>query len=195
LIMRLTTVFLIATLMQISAASLAQRITLKEQNVPLEEVLKQIRRQSGYDIFFNGQLLENTKNVTVNITNANIEEALNATLQGLPLTYKLEGTTLTIVAKSHSSLAQDIFGRVIDDEGKPIPNASIRIKGTNTVTHTDQYGEFEMKGVHDDAILTVSYMGFKTLEIAVKNAATPLEIKLNRTTMELEEVKVTYSTG
>ncbi len=35
-------------------------------------------------------------------------------------------------------------------------------KGKNTVINTNQNGEFEIKGVDEDAVLLVSYVGFKT---------------------------------
>ncbi|MBB5441277.1 hypothetical protein HDC92_004984 [Pedobacter sp. AK017] len=52
LIMRLTTVILIAAIMQVSASSFAQKITLSEKNSALSKVLKEIRIQSGYDFVF-----------------------------------------------------------------------------------------------------------------------------------------------
>src|SRR5215217_1809246 len=49
LIMRLTTVLLIATIMQVSASGLAQKITINKKNAPIDEVINEIRKQSGYD--------------------------------------------------------------------------------------------------------------------------------------------------
>ena len=53
LIMRLTTVFLILSLAQVSSATLAQKINLSKSNASLKSVLKDIRIQSGYVFFTN----------------------------------------------------------------------------------------------------------------------------------------------
>ena len=52
LVMKLTTFILAITLMQVSAASYAQRITLLERNTPISEILTKIQQQSGYDVFY-----------------------------------------------------------------------------------------------------------------------------------------------
>lgn len=43
LIMRLTTILLIASLMQVSASTFGQQITLSKRNVSIESALKEIR--------------------------------------------------------------------------------------------------------------------------------------------------------
>jgi len=83
----------------------------------------------------------------------------------------------------------------LDEAGNPLVGATIQVKGKALTYKTNDKGEFELKDVADDAVLLVSYVGFKTLEIAVKDAVMPLEIKLNVATGELEEVKVVYNTG
>lgn len=50
--MRLTTVILIAALMQVSAAGLAQKITISKKQADLRAVLKVLRTQSGYNFVY-----------------------------------------------------------------------------------------------------------------------------------------------
>jgi hypothetical protein len=49
--MRLTTVILIASIMQVSAVTFGQRINMYEKNKPLKTVLRELTRQSGYGFF------------------------------------------------------------------------------------------------------------------------------------------------
>jgi TonB-linked SusC/RagA family outer membrane protein len=206
-IMRLSFIFIFAALMQVSASSRAQKVTFKQNNVTLETVFKAIRKQTGYNILWSGVTVKNTKKVSVNFNNTPLDQAINISLENQGLVYEIDEKTVIITRKSPSILDKlsgpiqslfkliDVKGRVVDQDGKPLPNASIRVKGKSAVTNTNQNGEFELKGVDEDAVLQVSYVGFKTLEIALKDAVLPLEIKLNVQTGELEEVKVTYSTG
>lgn len=109
LIMRLTTVLLIATIMQVSAGSFAQKISLNEKNAPLEKIFDKIRLQSGYDFLFNRELLKTAKPVDINIANADIEDALELCFKGQPFTYTLQEKTIVIKAKTPSFLE-----RVVD---------------------------------------------------------------------------------
>ncbi|WP_316813764.1 carboxypeptidase-like regulatory domain-containing protein [Pedobacter heparinus] len=67
-------------------------------------------------------------------------------------------------------IAKDLTvkGRVVDETGKPLPNANIRVKGKNAVTNTNQNGEFSIPDVPEDAVLLIRYVGYKELEIPLK---------------------------
>ncbi|WP_316814340.1 SusC/RagA family TonB-linked outer membrane protein, partial [Pedobacter heparinus] len=207
LIMRLTTVILIATIMQVSATGFAQKISMVKSKAPLKTVLKELKSQSGYIFLYTESVLKLAKPVDIKVNDADFQDVLEQIFENQPLSYTINESTITVKEKSPSlldrallviqSIAKDLTvkGRVTDQDGKPLPNASIRIRGKSAVTNTNAEGEFEIKGVDEDVILLVSYVGFKTLEIGLKDAVMPLEIKLNVATGELEEVKVTYSTG
>ena len=64
--------------------------------------------------------------------------------------------------------AQDgsVSGVVKDQTGEPAIGATIQVKGTTHGTITDYDGNFTLD-VPSDAVLVVSYMGFKTQEITV----------------------------
>lgn len=49
LVMKLTTLLLIAGFLQVSARTAAQKISLHEKNATLIQVFEKIRAQSGYD--------------------------------------------------------------------------------------------------------------------------------------------------
>ncbi len=59
--------------------------------------------------------------------------------------------------------AQDIAinGKVSDENGMPIPGATILIKGTTTSTSSDFDGKFEIKAP-SNGTLTVSFVGYAT---------------------------------
>src|SRR5258708_2476991 len=65
LIMKLTTVFLLAGCLQVSATVYSQKVTLDLQDVPLVTVFKQIQQQTGYAFIFSSRDLTNAKTVTI----------------------------------------------------------------------------------------------------------------------------------
>lgn len=82
-----------------------------------------------------------------------------------------------------------VAGSVVDEKGDPIIGASIRVKGTQTGTQTDIDGKYVLH-IPANSTLIVSYIGYKTQEIAV-NGATTLNIKLAPEATAIDEVVVT----
>ncbi|MCX2476990.1 TonB-dependent receptor [Pedobacter sp. MC2016-05] len=68
--------------------------------------------------------------------------------------------------------AIDVSGKVLDENGQPIPSASILIKGTKIATQTDVNGQFQLKDIADDAVLVISYVGYKTQEVKASSGMT-----------------------
>lgn len=81
-----------------------------------------------------------------------------------------------------------ITGIVNDENGMPLPGASVVIKGTQTGTITDFEGKFSLKA-DSNSILVVSYIGFATMEIGVNNNNT-INIKMKSDAASLDEVVV-----
>jgi TonB-linked SusC/RagA family outer membrane protein len=79
--------------------------------------------------------------------------------------------TLCVCGISFSLFAQGgkrISGTVVDSKGETIIGASISEKGTSQGTVSDHNGNFTLE-VGNNATLTISYIGFNTIEIPVGN--------------------------
>ena len=55
-VMKVTMILITCLLIQVSAATFAQRITLNKQNSTIYTVLEEIRKQSQYDFFYDTDL-------------------------------------------------------------------------------------------------------------------------------------------
>lgn len=196
LIMRLTTVILIATCMQVSAVGFAQKINLTRSNVSLKTVIRELRLQSGYDFVYTDDQLAKAKAVTIDANNMAIEEVLKQIFKNQPLTYILDTKTV-IINEKRSSLIEniissflkfDVRGTVEDENGQPLPGASVRVKGTDKYVMTDKNGVFSLAGVEESTILQISYVGYKMME--VKAARNMGVIRLEPLTAGLDEVLV-----
>ena len=83
---------------------------------------------------------------------------------------------------------KSVTGTVVDQTGKPVIGANIKEKGTNNGTVTDAEGRFVLT-VSADAVLQISYIGFLTQDVSVRNQA-ELNIRLTEDTQLLDEVVV-----
>jgi len=196
LVMKLTTLLIIVALVQASAKTYSQ-VTLNEKDVPVKQVLKSIKKQTGYALIYEANILLNAK-VTVNLKDVSINEALETCLKNLPVTYKLVQNNIVLEAKELSpddkikaeqNALTTIKGIVIDSKGQPIPGATITIQGSTRGTITDADGKFELKNVPTTASLVISSIGYNKQLIQV-NDQTSLRITLTDNSKELSQVIV-----
>lgn len=203
IIMRINLVAILITmsLMQAAASSFGQLVTLHKRDANLNDVLKTIRLQTNYTFLYNSGLLKNAQPVSVSLEKATLEEALKACFENQNLTFKIIENTVLVKRKEAGFLdkvanylnAMDLSGKVLDESGKPLPGATIRVKNTNKVVLTNEKGEFELKGVDEKAILVISFIGYTTKEVSVAKGG-PIVISLETNPAELGEVAV-VSTG
>ena len=71
-----------------------------------------------------------------------------------------------------------------------LPGVSVIIKGTTKASVTNSEGEYRIEVPGNDAVLSFSFIGFKTEEIAVKGQKV-INVSLIETTKEFDEVVVT----
>jgi TonB-linked SusC/RagA family outer membrane protein len=196
LVMKIATLILLIPILTVSASSFAQKITLNEKRVSLEQVLEKIRLQSGYDFIYSDNMLNKSTVVTVNIQGATLDEALAASLQGQPLSYEIEDKTVIFKVKEPSFIdkikaaiaAIDVSGRVTDENNQPLAGTTIMVKGQSNTTTSDVNGFFFLKNVDPKAIIIISFIGYVKKELpAVANLGA---IKLFTSTDPLDEVKV-----
>ncbi len=195
--MRLTTVILIASLMQVSAATFGQRITLNLQKTTLQNVLKEIRKQSGYDFYYDSRTVRDNKQISVGVTNASIDEVMQAALKNLPLNFEIRDKTIIIKKNQESSFLEslvarfqqiDARGRVVDADGNPLTGANVKVKGSNKSTVTDAKGEFYLTGLDENSVLMISFIGYNPIDVKVKSEMG--NIRLNPSNAKLDDVQV-----
>ncbi len=196
LTMKLTSVLLIVTIMQVSATGFAQKITIKQKNVSLEQLFKVITKQTGYNVLWVGIEAGNFKKIDLDFNKAPLNDVLKKSFENQSLTYEIENKTI-IVRKSKKILIEpdqavnmviDISGRIVDADGKPLPGASVKVKGTTKAATADNGGNFQLKGVDESALLEVSFIGYVTVE--VKASKDLGNIALKQTDAKLNDVVV-----
>lgn len=196
LIMKLIIILMTVCLMQASASSFAQKITIKKKNASLASVLREIKSQSGMRVVYADYLMEGAKPVSIDVKGVSIEEALRNTLSGQELSYSFEEKTIVIKAKEKSLLDKviavftdiEVRGTVTDEKGKPLAGASVRVKGTDKQTTSNVDGVFTISKVEETSVIVISYIGFKTVEIkATENLGS---ISLEVANSQLDAVQV-----
>lgn len=81
-----------------------------------------------------------------------------------------------------------LTGTVYDEDGKPIPGATIAIKGTSRGTVTSVDGAFTLN-VDPNSVIVVTFIGFEAQEIVV-GGKSAIHVALKATSEQLEDVTV-----
>lgn len=180
--MKLLTVLLLAACLQVSANGFAQKITIKEKNISLQKVFEEIKKQTGYQFFYADEVLQTAGKVSLDIRNGSIKEVLDAAFKNQQLGYTISETTIIIKRVTNAPPANDtppvpvvtsidIKGTVTGENGQPLQGATVLIKGKSTGTKTDVNGNFTINA-EPNAVLIISYVGYETTEVNVKNLTT-----------------------
>lgn len=170
------------------------QITINKKDASLESILFSIRSQSGFDLFYDASDIKPFQRITANFNNVTVSHSLNEVLKGLPLQYKIEKKTITIVKKQNTqgNVQQTISGKVVDEEGKPVPGASVRLKSApQKAVATKSDGTFAIPLNANGETLLVSFIGYKTAEIIADSQKQPLMVKLSKDDLLMNEVVVT----
>jgi len=105
---------------------------------------------------------------------------------------KLATLMVMLVLSISQVMAQNsrtITGKVTDEMGTPIPNASVVVKGTTLGTTTDKEGSFSLKVPETAKTLVFSSVNFAAREISIGKSST-VNVNLTPETSNLDEVVV-----
>jgi len=202
LIMRLVTIILIIGIMQVSASTFAQRITLSEKNAALSKVFDRISDQCGYNFVFTSDLLKGTKPVTINVKNIELDKVLEQIFANQPVSFSIEDKTVVIVSKEKGFFENmlsnfhsiTVRGKILDEKGQPLVGATVTIKGKNRSVKTDQRGAFYLENVGENDKLVISFIGYQNREVDAASDMGSLTMLLADSKLEEVIVNAGYYT-
>lgn len=196
-VMKLCMCILVGTMLSVSANTLAQRIkmSIEKQNADMIAVLTEVCKKNGFQLLCNDDELEGMR-TTITLKNASLEEILNHIFKGTPLTYRIMDDVIVVSPRHEQRTARalpqstpiEVKGKVIDEDGNPLPGVSVLISGTTVGVATDVNGEFSIAVPNLKAKLVISFLGMDTEVVEVKKE--PMRVVLKEKQNDLDEVVV-----
>lgn len=192
--------FFILTLMQVSAKSFSQNLTIKQQNSTIISVLKQIEKQSGYHLLFRSNDIDEQYKVSINVTDMPIDQVMSIVLKNTNLDFKI--IKQTIILKKTEDLPDlvskfqemEVRGTVSDEKGVTLPGVAVKLKDSKIATITDINGKYNIVVPSATSVLLFSFVGMETQEI-IPGKRNLLNVTLKTQTTELNEVEVRIGYG
>ena len=192
--MKLSVLFLICSLsMTYAAESYAQKtmISLEVRNETVGTVLEKLKKESGFDFFFNNKHVDLKRIVSVSANNNNIFKILDQIFAGTNVKYSVLEKKIILSTEIVQGIQQEqnkVTGIVKDANGEPIIGANVIVKGQSTGTITDIDGRFVLD-TPKDAVLQITYIGYVSQEVKVSGKK-ELNVVLKEDTETLDEVVV-----
>ncbi|QJB30961.1 SusC/RagA family TonB-linked outer membrane protein [Chitinophaga oryzae] len=193
--MKLTGMLMLAFCLQVSARVYSQKVTLTGRNASVQQLFSTIRQQTGYLFLYSNETLKNTRAVSAQLTDVPLKEALDYITSNQPITYSIEeNNTILIkpkpVADIPAPVLQRINGTVRDARGMPLIGVTVKIKGTNGGTITDEQGAWYIQAADEATVLVFSFIGYKNHEEPIKGR-TVIHVVLSQEDKSMNEVVVT----
>jgi TonB-linked SusC/RagA family outer membrane protein len=200
LAMKLSILLIIFSFSQVSAIVKGQAVTLSVKDASLVEVFKILKKQTGYDFLYASSDLQSATPVTLDLKDASLHHVLNECLHRRSLVYEIQGTTVLVKRKRLELTSQKeisfavnqqhvVSGRVISENGEPLANVTVTIKGQERRSVTDKNGYYKLENVPTGAVLVATSVGYQSSE-QVANSAT-VNFVLSQQVGQLTEVVVT----
>lgn len=82
-----------------------------------------------------------------------------------------------------------VTGKITGPNNESLAGATIRLKGTNTLTTSDEAGNFSIRATGSQPVLVITYAGMEAKEIRITNSG-PYNVSLTASQNSLEEVVV-----
>ena len=174
-----------------------QKVSLSMADVTLEQILKELKRQTGLRFFYSVEKVRNEQKKVVNIKNKILEDALQNVLSGTGLTFTIMNDVVVIkdevvVPKNKKDDEKKMVKGVVKDKnGQVLPGVTVLIKGTQSGVATNVNGEFEiLVGDNPNVVLQFSFIGMAPQERTV-GVGEQITVVLEAMTADLSEVVVT----
>ncbi|WP_163712610.1 TonB-dependent receptor [Mangrovibacterium lignilyticum] len=195
-IMKLILILTFSGVMAFASKSYSQlsTVTLDLKKASVVEIFDMLENQTDYQIAYNSNNLNLNDRIDLKVENRPISEVLDQILNGSSVQYEFVGRYIVISDKKGTESLIDfsqqsltVSGKVATAKGEPIPGATVVLKGTSTGTITDTDGHYSLPNVPGSSILTISFVGMKTMEIPV-NGQQVIDVTLVEDAIGLEEV-------
>ena len=176
----------------------SQNVTLSVKNEPVQKVLNEIEKQTGY-LFVVNQNVDTKRKVSLEAKSKNVKDVLSSMFAKSGVKYVFQGHNILLsstmakgdVAEKAAAKPRTLSGSVVDNAGEPLIGANVRVKGNDKVgVVTDYDGKFNLSGnFSNNTVLSVSYIGMKTKDVKVGNNSV-INVTLDTDQELLDEVVV-----
>jgi TonB-linked SusC/RagA family outer membrane protein len=172
----------------------SEKINLNIKDVSIKQVFSLIEQQIDKKFIYMSDQKFLQEKISITTNNQDLNQVLAVLKTKVSLDFKItkNGILVKELSKTTENKNQEnrkIIGIVLDESNLPIPGASVFVAETEIATTTDFEGKFTISVPTNTLALSISYMGFETKAINIKNK-TEIRVILIESAAQLDEVVV-----
>ncbi len=160
----------------------------------LGRFLQKVEKQTPFTFSFDKKDVNENISLVLSKGNASVESILKEVASQTTLGFRQVNDQIDIrlvktePAPVAAKVDRTIKGVIKDEEGQPLPGATISVQGTTTGTVSDLDGSYSLT-VPDGAVLVFSYIGYEAQTISIGNQSV-IDVTMEMDASSLEEVIV-----
>lgn len=127
---------------------------------------------------------------SIQVKEVSVDSALTVLLKGSKYSHQIVGDLILISTKKDKTAEEQkdlimVKGTVVDENGNPIPGATILVHGTSRGIASDMEGRYSIEAKPDD-VLKITFVGYKD-EVIPINGKTKIDVRLNPTVENIQK--------
>ena len=171
-------------------------LTIQMNGKSIKDVFSYIEKNSEFIFIYHGSNINLNRKVNVDVTNRSVDKILQQMFDGTDVEYFINDRQIIVrkkqVAEKTVPMIQQekkitVMGNVKDENGEPLIGVNVVVRGTMIGCVTDIDANFSLADVSENAVISISYIGYQTQDIPVKAT---INVVLKEDSEALNEVVV-----
>ena len=193
--LKLTTLLILVAMFNIRGNTYAQKtkVTLELNNSTIEKVIETIEQKTDFRFIYKLSDIDLDRVISISVKNQPIDIVLNKLFRGTPTEFKVRDTQIILKKPELKTETiryekETVSGIITDENGLPLPGASVIEEGTKNGMVTDFDGKYKLTVESAASVIVVSFIGYKEKKVTANQ--TNINIQLFPDATNLQEIVV-----
>lgn len=199
--LKLTTLLILVAMFNIRGNTYAQKtkVTLNLNNSTIEKVIETIEQKTDFRFIYKLNDIDLDRTISISVKDQSIYVVLDKLFKGTPTEFKILDTQIILKKPEIKTeiiqfQKQTVSGIITDENGLPLPGASVFEEGTKNGIVTDFDGKYKLTVESSQSIIIVSFVGYKEKRVTANQSIINIQLLPDATDLQ-EIVVVGYGTA
>ncbi|WP_428230554.1 TonB-dependent receptor [Flavobacterium sp.] len=193
--MKLTTLLILVAMFNIRGNTYAQKtkVTLELNNSTIEKVIETIEQKTDFRFIYKLNDIDLDRTISISVKDQAINIVLDKLFKGTLTEFKIRDTQIILKkpelkTQNVQYQKQTVSGIITDENGLPLPGASVTEEGTRNGMVTDFDGKYKLTVESSTSVIIVSFVGYKEKKVVASQSV--INIQLVPDATDLQEIVV-----
>jgi TonB-linked SusC/RagA family outer membrane protein len=196
--LKLTTLLILVAMFNIRGNTYAQKtkVTLELNNSTIEKVIETIEQKTDFRFIYKLNDIDLDRVISISVKDQPINIVLDKLFKGTPTEFKVRDTQIILKkpelkTENLNFQKQTVSGTITDENGSPLPGASVFEEGTKNGVVTDFDGKYQITVESSASVIVVTFVGYKDKKVVASESKINIQLLPDATNLQ-EVVLVGY---